>query len=135
VLDDDGKAVMQPAQTSALNQAIDAALADGFEMLIDAQFADWQQEQAQAAAQAAAAYVPPAVTMRQARLVLLGAGLLPKIDKAIAGMPSPHKEAATIEWEYSSEVKRDGALVQQLGAALGLDNAALDAMFKQAATL
>ncbi len=135
ILNADGTPAMQPAQTSALNQAIYAALAEGFELMTDAQFADWRQAQVQAAAQAAAAYIPPAVTMRQARLVLLGAGLLPQIDKAIAGMPSPQREAATIEWEYSSEVKRDGALVQQLGKSLGLDDAALDAMFKRAATL
>jgi ribosomal 50S subunit-associated protein YjgA (DUF615 family) len=75
------------------------------------------------------------VTMRQARLALLGAGLLGKVSDALAKLESPLKEAASIEWEYSSEVKRDGALVQQLGAALGLDDAALDALFTKAATL
>jgi hypothetical protein len=75
------------------------------------------------------------VTMRQARLALLGAGLLGKVNDTLASLPSPQKEAASIEWEYSSEVKRDGALVQQLGAALGLDDAALDGLFTKAATL
>jgi hypothetical protein len=78
---------------------------------------------------------PAAVTMRQARLALLGAGKLDDVAAAIAGLPSPQKEAAQIEWEYSTEVKRDSTLVTQLAPALSLDTAALDALFTQAATL
>jgi len=78
---------------------------------------------------------PTVVTMRQARLALLGAGKLDDVAAAIAGLPSPQKEAAQIEWEYSTEVKRDSALVTQLAPALGLDEAALDALFTQASTL
>jgi multidrug resistance efflux pump len=78
---------------------------------------------------------PKAVTMRQARLALLGAGLLSKINDALKALPSPQKEAATIEWEYSNEVQRNGALVKQLGASLGLDDAALDKLFATAAKL
>lgn len=79
--------------------------------------------------------VPPAVTMRQARLALLGAGLLDDIDAAINSLPSPQKEAARIEWEYASEVQRSSGLVPMMGAALGLDDAALDALFIEAAAL
>ena len=79
--------------------------------------------------------VPQVVSMRQARLALLQAGLLAGIDAAIAGLPEPQKTAALIEWEYSSEVHRDKAFVQTLGAALGLPGAALDALFIAAAKL
>lgn len=79
--------------------------------------------------------VPSAVTMRQARLALLGAGLLDDVEAAIAALPSPHKEAAKIEWEYSQEVQRHNGFVAQLGPALGLDAAALDALFVAAARL
>lgn len=79
--------------------------------------------------------VPAVVTMRQARLALLQAGKLADVDTAIAALPSPAKEAAQIEWEYATEVKRDSALVAQLAPALNLDAAALDALFTQAATL
>ena len=79
--------------------------------------------------------VPPAVTMRQARLALLGAGLLASVDAAIDGLPSPQKEAARIEWEYATEVQRSSGLVPMMGAALGLDDAALDALFTEAAAL
>ncbi len=80
-------------------------------------------------------YVPASVTMRQARLALLGAGLLASVDAAIDSLPSPQKEAARIEWEYASDVQRSYGLVPMMGAALGLDDAALDALFIEAAAL
>lgn len=79
--------------------------------------------------------VPEQVTMRQARLALLGAGLLANVDTAIDSLPSPTKEAARIEWDYSSTVERHRGLVQSLGAAMGLTDAQLDTLFIQAATL
>ena len=79
--------------------------------------------------------VPAAVTMRQARLALLAAGKLSQVATAIASLPSPAKEQAGIEWEYSTEVQRHRPFVLQLGAALGLDDAALDALFTAAAAL
>ena len=79
--------------------------------------------------------VPSAVTMRQARLALLGAGLLDDVGAAIAALPSPQKEAAKIEWEYSQEVQRHNGFVAQLGPVLGLDAAALDALFVAAVGL
>ena len=79
--------------------------------------------------------VPQSVTMRQARLALLQAGLLVNVEAAINSLPSPQKEAAQIEWEYSQEVQRDKELVALLAPALGLDDAQLDALFVLAATL
>ena len=79
--------------------------------------------------------VPEVVTMRQCRLQLLAIGKLDDVDAAIAALPSPQKEAAQIEWEYAATVERDSALVAQLGPALGLDDAALDDLFTQAAAL
>lgn len=78
---------------------------------------------------------PKVVTMRQARLALLGAGLLQQVDQAISALPEPQQSAARIEWDYSSEVHRDRAFVQQLGQALGLSDEQLDALFIQAAAL
>lgn len=79
--------------------------------------------------------VPAAVTMRQARLALLGAGLLDDVEAAINALPSPQKEAARIEWEYSQEVQRYNGFVSVLSPSLGLNDAQLDAMFIQAAKL
>jgi hypothetical protein len=78
---------------------------------------------------------PTVVTMRQARLALLGAGLLPSVEAAIDAMPSPDKDAARIEWDYSSEVHRNKPFVAVLGAALGLTDPQLDDLFTQASAL
>ena len=81
------------------------------------------------------AAIPAAVTMRQARLALLGAGLYAEVNAAIDSLPSPQKEAARIEWEYATEVQRVSGLVPMMVVALGLDDAALDALFIEAAAL
>lgn len=86
-------------------------------------------------AAAVAPQVPQQVTMRQARLALLHAGLLDNVGEAIDSLPSPDKEVARIEWDYSSAVERNRPLVDMIGAALGLDAAALDTMFVTAAAL
>lgn len=79
--------------------------------------------------------VPASVTMRQARLALLGAGLLDDVEAAIAALPSPQKEAAKIEWEYSQEVQRHNGFVSVLAPMLGMTAEQTDALFVQAATL
>ena len=79
--------------------------------------------------------VPQEVTMRQARLALLAAGKLAGVDAAIASMPEPQKTAASIEWEYSNALQRSNPFVAQLGAALGIDSAGIDALFVEAAKL
>lgn len=101
---------------------------------------DWQAYQAwvalgNQAAPLPALPVPDQVTMRQARLALLAAGKLAAVDAAIAALPSPAKEQAQIEWEYSSDVLRHAGFVDQLGAGLGLTSDQLDALFHQAVTL
>jgi hypothetical protein len=78
---------------------------------------------------------PRIVTMRQARMALLSVGLLDDVEAAINALPSPMKEAARIEWEYSGTVERDRPLIQALAPALGLDDAAMDALFTAAARL
>ena len=79
--------------------------------------------------------VPQAVTMRQARLALLGVGLLQSVSDAVAAMPGIEGDAARIEWEYAQDVQRSNPFVAQLGAALGLDDAEIDALFVEAAKL
>jgi len=45
------------------------------------------------------------------------------------------KQAAQIEWEYSSAIERRGPFIQRIGGALGLTSEAIDALFVQAQTL
>jgi len=79
--------------------------------------------------------VPEVVTMRQARLALLGAGMLAQVNTAVANMVGAEGDAARIEWEFSSTVERHRPLVLSLIAALGLTDAQLDELFRQAAAL
>ena len=78
---------------------------------------------------------PSVVTMRQARLAMLDAGILTSVSDALAAMTGPAGEAARIEWEYSPTLKRDHPLVASLSAALGLTSAQLDGLFTVAAGL
>lgn len=101
-------------------------------------------DHAQMLADWVAAYVPPPpepvavpqiVTMRQARLALLGAGKLTDVNAAINALPSPTKEAAMIEWEYSQEVQRHNGFVSLLAPVLGMTEADMDALFIAGAAL
>jgi hypothetical protein len=85
--------------------------------------------------------VPTTVTRRQARQALLLAGLLDDVSAAIAqlddGTPEGKQQMrlAQIEWEDSLEFERARPLVIEIGAAIGLDVAELDALFVIAAGL
>lgn len=82
-----------------------------------------------------ATLVPVFVTMRQARLALLGAGLLASVNSSVSAMTGPAGDAARIEWEFANEVRRDSTLVAAMASSLSLSAAALDALFITAATL
>lgn len=73
--------------------------------------------------------VPSAVTARQARLALLGAGLLAAVESKLATIPGPQGAAALIEWEYASEIQRQSPLIEALGPLLGLTSDQIDALF------
>lgn len=77
----------------------------------------------------------PPLTMRQFRLGLLGAGLLSSVEAAIAGLPQPQRDAALIEWEYATSVRRNHSLVTGLSASLGLTSEQIDALWQQAMTI
>jgi hypothetical protein len=79
--------------------------------------------------------IPQSVTMRQARLALHANGLLGSVQPAIDALTEPQHTQAQIEWEYSNALERGNPFVATLGAALGLNAAALDALFVQASQL
>lgn len=80
-------------------------------------------------------HVPDAVTMRQARRALFDMNLLGSVENAINALPSPEKEKARIEWEYSQEVQRHNGFVSLLAPLLGLDSEGIDTLFVEAAKL
>jgi hypothetical protein len=76
------------------------------------------------------------VTMRQARLALLGAGLLTDVDNAINAIEdTTQRQAALIEWEYAQSVDRDSPLVTSVLSAWELTEAEVNALFYQASLL
>lgn len=102
----------------------------------DSQAVQWvlnKDKQAELDAAARKAAVPHVVTMRQAKLALLQAGLLDEVDAAIAAEPTP--KAIKIEWEYASEVRRDWVNTLGFAAMLGMTDELLDDLFVLAAGL
>lgn len=75
--------------------------------------------------------VPQVISPRQARRALASAGLLAQVEALVAQQP----ENVRIDWEYAIEIRRDDPTLTALAAGLGLDDAALDALFTQAASL
>lgn len=80
--------------------------------------------------------VPESVTPYQFRVALLRAGVsLAQVDSLIDALPQPQRDEARVAWEYGLEVRRDHPLIAQFAAALGMDDAAIDAAFIEAAGL
>ncbi|MFZ6769932.1 hypothetical protein ACO0LM_22995 [Undibacterium sp. Di26W] len=79
--------------------------------------------------------IPQVVTMRQARLALLNAGLLDHVETVLATLPGTQGDTARIEWEFSSTVERRKQLVVALTPVLGMTDAQMDQLFITAATL
>ena len=75
--------------------------------------------------------VPQQVTLRQARLALLKAGLLDDAESAIA---SAGREAQ-LEWEYASVVERSNPVIAIVQQQQGVTDAQIDDLFREAAKL
>ena len=73
--------------------------------------------------------VPQQVTMRQARLALLGAGLLDDVEVVIAAAG----RAAQLEWEYASTVDRDSPVIAVVQQQQAMTEAQIDDLFREAA--
>lgn len=61
-----------------------------------------------------------------------GRSLLDAVDSYVEAHRLSHPTLA-LAWEYATSVEREGALVQSLAAALGLDETALHELFRLAA--
>ena len=75
--------------------------------------------------------VPQQVTMRQARLALLNAGLLDDVEVVIAAAG----RAAQLEWEYAAVVDRSNPAVAAVQQQEALTDAQIDDLFREAAKL
>lgn len=80
--------------------------------------------------------VPESITNRQAKLVLLNAGMLDDAEAAIAGiLDEALRRAVQIEWEYSGEFRRDWPALVEVTTAMGLTAEQVDALFVAGAAL
>lgn len=77
--------------------------------------------------------VPASVTPYQARIALLGAGLLDQVNTLMADPNTP--QAAKIAWEYATTWERSSAFIGQLGPLLNLTDAQIDDLFVAAAAV
>jgi len=72
-------------------------------------------------------HIPESITPRQAKQALFLNGITsPMVEAAINQLPSPNKELAMIEWEYSTAFLRSNPLVNQIGAVFGKTSAEID---------
>ena len=74
--------------------------------------------------------VPTSVTPRQARLALLAAGLLDKVEAAVTSAGG----ATKVTWDYAAVINRSDTLISTIGTSLNLTSDQIDVLFKYAAT-
>lgn len=72
--------------------------------------------------------IPYKISIRQAKLALLGAGLLDDIENAIASAD----RSVQISWEYATEFERDNPLILYFQSRLNLSKEQVDNLFIQA---
>jgi hypothetical protein len=72
--------------------------------------------------------IPYKISIRQAKLVLLGAGLLDDIENAMASAD----RSVQISWEYATEFERDNPLILYFQSQLNLSKEQVDNLFIQA---
>ena len=89
----------------------------------------WSYEDGEFIAPPPIPIIIPVLTMRQARLALLDAGLLDEVEAAIT---TPENR---IWWDYSTTVERNHPLVDAVLTALGKSPEEIDEMFIEAAKL
>ena len=73
---------------------------------------------------------PKVITMRQARLQLLAAGLLDDVENMLAA-----DRAMSIWWEYSTELDMYHNMTKAMTDQLGMTQEQVDVMFKEASKL
>lgn len=79
---------------------------------------------------------PAKITPRQARQALILQNINEEmIQTAFDSLPSPTRELAKTEWEYSIEIQRDRRLTNEVAAMLGWTQFQLDQLFVFAGSL
>lgn len=79
--------------------------------------------------------VPQTVTMRQARLAMLYAGIHDEVEAMIAAMEGEEGRTAQIEWAHADVVRRDWPLVDLLSSQLSMSSEQVDDLFIYAGSI
>ena len=81
--------------------------------------------------------VPASVSARQIRLWLVRHGVsLAAVEAAIDAIPDQQtRDSVRVEWEYAPYVERSHPWLVPLAESLGLDEAGVDAAFREAAEI
>lgn len=81
--------------------------------------------------------IPFTITPVQARQWLIQSGIsMASIDAMLDAIPDETQRAIQkVRWEFGQAVYRTDPMIEQIGAALGLDKAALDAAFLTASKI
>lgn len=80
--------------------------------------------------------IPQSITRAQAKLALLGAGLLDNVQPAIDAITDPtQRAAAQIEWDDRLTFERTNPTLIALATAMGMSSEQLDALFAAGAQL
>lgn len=81
--------------------------------------------------------VPQSIAARQIRLWLVSRGIgLAAVEAAIDSIQdAKQRDMVRVEWEYAPYVERSHSMLVPLAAALGMDEAAVDQAFREAANL
>lgn len=82
------------------------------------------------------AWVPASITNRQAKLVLLQAGMLDAFENTIAAiLDDTERRHVQVEWEYAIEFYRSWPTLLKMQHVMGLSDEQIDMLFVKAATL
>jgi hypothetical protein len=73
--------------------------------------------------------VPREIGNWRAKAVLAAMGKLADVEAVIAALPEPQRTVVTLAWAGDAKLARRGATVTGLGAALGMSEAEIDALF------
>lgn len=79
------------------------------------------------------AALPASVTPYQARIALLGTGLIGAVEALMADPETD--QAARIAWEYATAIERDSPFIAAIAPALGLTEEQIDGLFIAAAAI
>ena len=79
--------------------------------------------------------VPASVTRRQLKEQLIRMDRIHEVEATVSAIPGVDGHIARNWWAEAVEFRRDHPLVEQLGAALGLNSTEIDAAFVAAAQL